>query len=168
MKLSAFEIEQNGKKFYIAYMTTEQLCDERKVKADIWSSGNREGYQRGLDAIRARIFSKFIVNSDNISPTTILLSVREDVEFKSKDGNYGILKIPDRSVLYEVDGQHRIGGLKEALRRDEFYGKIIFPIIIICPRKLGEKEARNPRFCEAKQFVIINRTQKTVRADLSD
>ena len=168
MNLYAFEIEQNLKKFYLTYMSTEQLCDEKKVKADIWSTENREGYQRGLDAVRARIFAKFIVNQDNISPTTILLSVREYVEFKPKEGNYGILKIPDSSILYEVDGQHRIGGLREALRKGWFFAEIVFPVIIICPSKLGEKEARNPRFSEAKQFVIINRTQKTVRADLSD
>lgn len=168
MKLSAFEIEQNCKKFYVTYMSVEQLCDERKVKADIWSIENREGYQRGLDAIRARIFAKFIVNQDNISPTTLLLSVRDPVEFKPKEANYGILTLPDSSILYEVDGQHRIGGLREALRKGEFSAQVIFPVIIICPAKLGEKEARNPRFSEAKQFVIINRTQKTVRADLSD
>lgn len=168
MELPAFEIEQNKKKFYTAYMLAEQLCDERRVKADAWSPGNREGYQRRLDTIRARLFAKYIANPDNISPQAVLLSVRESVEFTSKDGKYGILSIPDSSILYEVDGEHRIGGLKEAIRRDEIHSGFALPVIIICPVKLGKKEAANPRFCEAKQFVVINRTQKTVRADLSD
>lgn len=168
MRIPAFEIEQNRKKFYLTYMSAEQLSDETKVKTDTWSPDNREGYQRGLNAIRAKIFAKYIASPDNISPTAVLLSARESVEFESKEENYGILKIPSSSVLYEVDGQHRIGGLKEAIEKGELRNKIVLPVIIVCPVKLGEKEARNPRFCEAKQFVIINRTQKTVRADLSD
>ncbi|MFW6117955.1 MAG: DGQHR domain-containing protein [Chloroflexota bacterium] len=168
MKLPAFEIEQNGKKFYAGYMLAQQLCDEKKVKADAWSPGNREGYQRRLDVVRARLFTKYVANPDNISPPAVLLSVRESVEFTSKDGKYGILSIPDSSILYEVDGQHRIEGLREAIRRDQIDSNFALPVIIICPVKLGEKEAKNPRFCEAKQFVVINRTQKTVRSDLSD
>jgi len=168
MKLPAFEIEQNGKKFYAAYMLAEQLCDEKRVKADAWSPDNREGYQRRLSTIRARLFAKYIANPDNISPPAVLLSVRESVEFISKDGKYGVLSIPGSSILYEVDGQHRIGGLREAVRRDEIHSDFALPVIIICPAKLGKKEAANPRFCEAKQFVVINRTQKTVRSDLSD
>jgi len=168
MRLPAFEIEQNGKKFYAGYMLAQQLCDEKRVKADAWSPGNREGYQRRLDLVRARLFAKYVANPDNISPPAVLLSVRESVEFRSKDGKYGILSIPDSSILYEVDGQHRIGGVREAVRRDQIDSDFALPVIIICPVKLGEKEAANPRFCEAKQFVVINRTQKTVRSDLSD
>jgi DGQHR domain-containing protein len=168
MELPAFELEQNRKRFYAAYMSAEQLCDERRVQADAWSPGNREGYQRRLDMIRARLFAKYIANPDNISPPAVLLSVRESVEFRSKDGKYGILSIPDSAILYEVDGQHRIGGLREATRKDEIHSDFALPVIIICPVMLGKKEAANPRFCEAKQFVVINRTQKTVRSDLSD
>ena len=168
MRLPAFEIEQNGKKFYAGYMLAQQLCDEKRVKADTWSPGNREGYQRRLDLVRARLFTKYVANPDNISPPAVLLSVRESIEFKSKDGKYGILSIPDSSILYEVDGQHRIEGLREAVKRDQIDSDFALPVIIICPVKLGEKEATNPRFCEAKQFVVINRTQKTVRSDLSD
>jgi DGQHR domain-containing protein len=168
MKLPAFEIEQNGKKFYAGYMLAQQLCDEKRVRADAWSPGNREGYQRRLDVVRARLFTKYVANPDNISPPAVLLSVRESIEFKSKDGKYGILSIPDSSILYEVDGQHRIEGLREAVKRDQIDSDFALPVIIICPVKLGEKEAVNPRFCEAKQFVVINRTQKTVRSDLSD
>jgi DGQHR domain-containing protein len=168
MELPAFEIEQNKKRFYAARMLAKQLCDERRVQADAWSPDNREGYQRRLSMVRARLFAKYISNPDNISPPAVLLSIRESVEFKSKDGNYGILSIPDNSILYEVDGQHRIGGLREAISRDEINSNFALPVIIICPLKLGKKEAANPRFCEAKQFVVINRTQKTVRSDLSD
>jgi len=168
MELPAFEIEQNRKKFYAAYMLAEQICDERRVKADAWSPGNREGYQRRLNMSRAKLFAKYIANPDNISPPAVLLSVRESVEFRSKDGKYGILSIPNSATLYEVDGQHRIGGLREAFRRDKIHSDFALPVIIICPVKLGKKEAANPRFCEAKQFVVINRTQKTVRSDLSD
>lgn len=168
MKLPAFEIEQNRKRFYVTYMSAEQLCDEGRVRADIWAPDNVEGYQRELARYRARLFSKYITNQDNISPPAVLLSVREPIEFKPKEGEYGILKIPDSSILYEVDGQHRIGGLREAIRKNELFSHVTLPVVIICPVKLGEKEAANPRFCEAKQFVVINRTQKTVRADLSD
>jgi len=168
MKLAAFEIEQNNKKFFLTYMDAEDLTDEEKVHADIWSKDNLEGYQRKLEKHRARLFAKYIKNEDNISPPAILLSVRESVNFKTKDGNWGTLEIPDEAVLYEVDGQHRVGGLRELLRKNELKQKLNFPVIIICIPQLGKKPASNPRYTEAKQFVVINRTQKTVRADLAD
>ena len=53
MRLPAFEIEQNGKKFYAGYMLAQQLCDEKRVKADAWSPGNRVGYL--LNTLQIRI-----------------------------------------------------------------------------------------------------------------
>jgi DGQHR domain-containing protein len=149
-------------------MTAGQLSDENKIQADVWSPANPEGYQRGLEPSRARLFAKFIRNPDNFSPPSILLSARKSVKFISKDGNYGTLEIPDSEILYEVDGQHRVEGIREALRRIEGPLNIALPVVIMCPPLLGEKEAADPLFYEAKQFVVINRTQKRVRVDVSD
>jgi DGQHR domain-containing protein len=164
MQLPAFEIEQNSKKFYFSFMTAEQLADEQRIKADKWTPLNPEGYQRDLDPKRAGQFARFISSQKNFSPSSILLSVRGPLSFHPKSGNYGILEIPDNEILWEVDGQHRIGGLRIALRNNPDM-KVTFPVIIISPTLLQESD---PRFFEAKQFVVINKTQKRVRADISD
>lgn len=171
MKLPALEIEQNGKKMYLTYKHAKQLVESyrrRKIKADIWSLDNRGGYQRELDVRRAKKFGEFISDQKNVSPPSFLLSVRENVKFTMEEGgNFGILEIPDKSILWVVDAQHRIAGLEEALERNPTLN-IIFSVIVMCPRLWGAESVEDMRFEEAKQFVIINRTQKRVRADLHD
>jgi DGQHR domain-containing protein len=167
MQLPAFEIDQNGSKFYLTVLTSKQLANEEKVKPDLWTSSTPDGYQRELVAGRARQFAKFISVAGNFSPSSIVLSARGPMRFNRKEGKYGILDIPDESTLWEVDGQHRVGGLRVALRENENLD-ISIPTIIIHPSSFGVSGDTNERFFEAKQFVIINRTQKRVRADVSD
>jgi DGQHR domain-containing protein len=165
MKIQAFRISQHRKEFFLTVMNAQQLVADN-IQPDIWSPKNPEGYQRELQLGRARSFGKFIKNTDNISPTAVLLSIREPVEFTSREGNYGTLEIPDNVIFYEVDGQHRIGGLKEIIRRGPL--NVSLPVVILCPLLLSKKKSADQRFFEAKQFVVINRMQKKVRADLSD
>jgi len=170
VELPAFKIMQHNVPLYITFMTADQLSNEDRIKPDIWSPQNPDGYQRTLQRFRARQFAKFILNERNISPPAVLLSIREPVEFKEVEGCYGYLKIPDNATLWIVDGQHRIEGIRMALRGLRRYGRLdptelTLPVIIMCPPEMGCEDAR---YCEAKQFVIINRTQKRVRVDLSD
>lgn len=165
MRLPAIEFKQHGKPLYFTKLKCSDLNDRENLAPDIYTDANPTGYQRPLTKGRARLFGEFIDNAKNVSPPSVLLAIREKPLFERvKDGHFGYLTIPDGSRLYIVDGQHRIEGVRSLL--DE--GKepdFELPAVIICAKLLGEDDAS---FCEAKQFVVINQTQKRVRADLHD
>jgi len=164
MQLHAFEVVQNRKKFYVTYLSARQLMDEARIRPDIYSSSNTTGYQRELSSHRANSFAKFISNQNNFSPGVVLLSVRDPVRFTKTQGGFGVLDIPDTAVMWVVDGQHRIAGVRRAMSKGQEMN-ISMPAIVVSPMELEEAD---PSYFEAKEFVVINRTQKRVRADVSD
>src|SRR5438445_338254 len=158
MELPAIRLTQNGKVMFFVELTAKQIRDN-KILPDIWSTTNQTGNQRELDHTRSRKFSKYIQKSQNISPISVLLSVRKELKFVQKDGNYGRLIIPDDVQIHVVDGQHRVDGLKEALKETPDLGFTI-PAIIISPQMMGAHNEDESTYLEAKQFVVINQTQK--------
>jgi len=167
MRFPAIEFRQHGKKLYVITVTARDLLDQNRFKVDEWSPDNPAGYQRHLSKGRAKVFADFLQNPKNVSPTSILLAIREEPKFtplSTKDSNMGLLEVPDSVTFYIVDGQHRVAGIRELHARG---GGIDFsiPAVVMYYRFLEEND---PAYCEAKQFVIINKTQKRVRADLHD
>jgi DGQHR domain-containing protein len=168
---AAFELEQNGEKMYLTWMKAEEFMDTDRVKVDIWRRANKDGYQRMHTVNRSNAFGRFIAVSRGISPLSVLLSVRAPLNFKPEKGNFGTLVIPDSEPLWIVDGQHRIWGLREAVENSSGYTLFPLPVVILQTHKkdeVKEKREERARYEEAKQFVIINRTQKGVRTDLAD
>lgn len=162
MKLTAMEVEQHGKKFYLTQINARDLIDGEKVKVDYWrkDNDNIEGYQRIATPSRARAFASFIKNARSVSPVSILLSVRGKVNYKEEAGEgFGVLTIPTQLHLWVVDGQHRIEGLRMLAEQEPIYQDFEVPAIIFPLENNYE---------EAKQFFIINRTQKGVKADLAE
>ena len=136
-----------------------------------------EGYQRAVESTRARRFGRWLATGNNISPASILLSIRdEDVkmdnatydereanvtdDFGLRDANSVDLKIQPDCKIWIVDGQHRIRGIKELAEADQ---KKIGNVNIAFTLLWGLNVT-----AEAEQFVIINKTQKAVRTDLAE
>lgn len=69
------------------------------------------------------------------------------------------IEIPNDIELWLVDGQHRVEGLREVVDEYPRIRNLELPIII--------SNFRN-KYDEAKQFLIINKTQKGVRPDLAE
>jgi DGQHR domain-containing protein len=161
MKLDAFEIIQNNIPVYVTYLTAKQLSNLNKIKVDIFQKENKdeEGYQREISDKRSEEFAKYIINAKGISPVSILINVREKLNFERKQGEYGKLNISENSNMWIVDGQHRRKGLIIAIEDREEYENYQIPIVITNLTKTYE---------EAKQFIIINKTQKGVRSDLAE
>lgn len=168
MKLSALRFEQNGKTMYLVSMRAKDLVNENQVDVDRWKASDQTGYQRSATMSRCRAFARFVSKTKSTSPPSVLLSVRGKVWFTSKEGNYGTLEIPESQKLWIVDGQHRIQGLRTALEDNPSVADFEVATVIL-PLDPDEIDPRlGPRYEEAKQFVIINRTQKGVRADLAE
>lgn len=153
MKIQGCKVKQGERSFYIGTMKVGELISRTQV--DKFISGHPEGYQRNLSDARARAFGRFI-DSGGYSPSSILLNVREPDAIK-ESGNH--IELPDDVSIWVVDGQHRVAGLEYAVSRDPANSDIDFPIILM-------NETSN--YEEAKQFVIINKTQKGVRTDLAE
>lgn len=168
MKLSVLRFEQNGKAMYMTLMRAKDLVNEDQVDVDRWKASDRQGYQRSATMSRCRAFGRFISKTKGISPPSVLLSVRGKVWFTPKEGNYGVLEIPNSQKLWIVDGQHRIEGFKTALEDNPSIADFEVAVVIL-PLDPDEIDPKlGPRYEEAKQFVIVNRTQKGVRADLAE
>lgn len=162
MELKCVEFEQNGHKLYSATMSARDLTNESDVKVDIYNASNADGYQRKPSPLRARDFARYLEKAKGICPTSILLNIRGEFSFEPIKGNYGILKLPDNpntEKFWIVDGQHRIEGLRELLDSDQSYAN--FPMNVTIMGVSTEYE-------EAKQFIIINKTQVGVRPDLAE
>ncbi len=153
--------------FYTGTITAEQLCSSKgrkKIRPDVYQVGqNDEGYQRTPTSSRVKDFARYIGDS-RMSPTSITINVRgAKVNFKPFQGtpNFGMLIIPNDGILYIVDGQHRIEGLRYLYDEHERKGENLsfeFPIIV----------TNITKYEEALQFAIINRTQKGLRTELVD
>jgi len=153
MKIRGCEIRQSGKGFFVGVMKVGDLIERAQV--DKFISGHPDGYQRNLSDARARSFGRFM-DGGGISPASILLNIRDADTIKETDG---YIEWPDDMPIWVVDGQHRIGGMEFAVSRDPANSDLEFPVIIL-------NESSN--YEEAKQFVIINKTQKGVRTDLAE
>jgi len=74
-------------------------------------------------------------------------------------------EIPDEVTLWIVDGQHRLKGLEIIGEHNPNLLELEIPVVIIALKGDNPEDAR---YKEAVQFLIINRTQKGVRADLAE
>jgi len=128
----------------------------------------RDGYQRELSEARLgkgkRGIAGYLLNQMGIFPTSVLVNIRKEegkVKFERKyaideNAEVGDLTIPDDLTWYVVDGQHRIEGLKEAMReKDEFAG---YPFIVTLTNE--------DIFYEMLIFYMVNDRQKSVPSDL--
>jgi len=153
MIIKGYRVEQGENHFFVGAMKASDLLDRTQV--DHFVSGHPDGYQRNLSEARARSFGRFM-DSGGISPASILLNMRDaDINEETE----GFINIPDDIPIWVVDGQHRMGGIRFAVERDPSLNNLEFPIIIMNQKSSYE---------EAKQFVIINKTQKGVRTDLAE
>lgn len=151
-----------GRSIYLTTLKVKDLIDERDIKIDFWRKeeklGTNQGYQRIPTRARLLKIVKFVEEEENpIFPTTILLGGREKLEFKSRDGEEGTLKL--NRPLWIIDGQHRILGLRLAVGKgyDEWKEREI-PVVILDNFSKPE---------ETIQFYILNTTQKRVPTDLA-
>ena len=156
MRIRAIPFVQHDKKMFCAVINASDLVERTKV--DVWNTHNEEGYQREAEPTRAKAFSRYISDME-ISPPAILANFRDTDKGKVNYEN-GQLEFPDNIRLWLVDGQHRVAGLKSLIESTgEKFANLQIPIVIMVGESVYE---------EAKQFVVVNKSQKRVRTDLGE
>jgi DGQHR domain-containing protein len=152
---------------YVFTVRAETLAEKSEIFRR--TPNRREGYQRELQDARLGKgklgVAGYLLHQMGVFPTSILVNVRSEegmLKFESKDKitehiEVGDLEVPDNVTWYVVDGQHRLEGLKIAMREKVELGG--YPIIVTMT---------NGRiFDEMLLFYIVNSRAKSVPTGLA-
>jgi len=173
-----------GQKMYLFAAPASWLI--RRAKIDRWrpqdanAHWQEQGYQRELSDSHLKAICRYLkgtlkvsspTNALPIFPTSVLLSVRQSVDFRpsshagQKDPRVcdGTLELPEGMDIFIIDGQHRIEGLKAFLQDAGEEGSLFanYPLpvtLMVCENKIHE----------ILHFLIINKEAKSVRTDLAE
>ena len=163
MKINVLAVDQKGVRFFVGVMRASELLPRAKV--DAWSPGNPSGYQRPLVEKRIAEVAWYLMEGEGVFPTSLLVSVRDKrakftPESPAGSLGFGTLELPDDTEIWIIDGQHRDGGLKEAIERGE--------------RSLQDYEIpvtfflSADKFTEMRYFYLVNSRAKSVPTDIVD
>jgi DGQHR domain-containing protein len=152
---------------YVAIVTAEILGERAKI--DRRTPDTPTGYQRKLEDRRLGTGKTgivgYLLNQIGIFPTSVLVNIRKEqatLEFRSsrqlaKHIELGELTIPDNATWFIIDGQHRIEGLKIAMREKPELSE--YPITITITNE--------DTFYEMLMFYIVNDRAKSVPTSLA-
>jgi DGQHR domain-containing protein len=170
--LPVITFRQSGVEIFLTTVTAKMLREWRDHEILVLDrfkkeeSGSNTGYQRVLDDRRSRRIAQFLCGEGPtrkavdiilpLLPQTVLLNVRQGGRSpKPIEGNR--LRVFSATRLAQVDGQHRIAGLIQAIELSEKTSGYTLPVAIVNGLTLSQ---------EAAQFLTINSTQRKVKADL--
>ncbi len=152
---------------YITTMSASALAEKAEIHRK--TPDVKDGYQRALSEVRLGKgkggVAGYLLNQMGIFPTSTLVNIRKEdahVEFESRVyvGEFmetGVLHLPDSATWYVVDGQHRLEGLKTAMREEEEIKD--YPVILSLTNE--------DRFYEMLIFYIVNGRAKSVDTALA-
>ncbi|QHP94843.1 DGQHR domain-containing protein [Burkholderia glumae] len=148
MKVRAFDLSRANTGFFLTAISTSTvfpLCRVERV-----SENAREGFQRQLDAPRARRIAKYL--QDRVIPGAIILSAQAGHEpvYDAQTQELTISEEP--GSLLVIDGQHRLYGAEIARENDPAID-VILPVCILTDLSLAD---------EVQYFIDVNSTAKGV------
>lgn len=156
----AVQILQGNLTLYLTYITPSDLFSEGFYSVDKLESRQKGGFQRILNETRARRLSRHLTEAHDKGyahlPTTIFLATDESVDFDSESNTLTF----DRHLVCPfsvVDGQHRIEGLRQAVRSEPALSDFQLPVTIAT-----ELDTKNQMY----HFFIVNTTQVPVESSL--
>lgn len=162
VEFPAIRLEQGGTRLYLTHLIAGDLVNGM-TQVDAWTPANTKGYQRMPVQARFRKIARYATGKDGaraILPQAIVLNARDTgvLEFEDSGGGVGRLRVPQGTTLWEVDGQHRLGGLRYAVEQNPDFKD--YPVPVVVTEGLSRLE-------EAVLFFVINTTQKRVPTDLA-
>jgi DGQHR domain-containing protein len=154
---------QNGIRIFSGFMEGKDLISHTTIDhydSTLAPDDPRQGYQRPTERSRITKIGNHLIqnianpsgNAGGLFPTAVTLTSRSPVKFQN-----GQLAIDH--LLHITDGQHRIEGLKYAIKEKNKVVLEKFPIAFVIMEIFD-------RIAEMHQFQIINGTAKSVRTDL--
>jgi DGQHR domain-containing protein len=164
MQIKALKTIQKGTTLYVGVFTARQLVKISTVYR--WAPSSDSAYQRPQLTRRYGEIARYLREEEGVLPTSVLLSARPGTSLKFEPDNgqvegatAGTLNLDDRSKLWVVDGQHRIGGLAQAIAGGGPFVNYPVPVTII--ESPGE-------YFELLLFNIVNTRQRAIPKDIVD
>ena len=155
MKVDFFELQHNGLTYYQCKMKCTDLLRISYV-ARRGETEEEGAVQRILNKRRISGIASFLLNG-GFFPTNIIINV-VSMENVVVDKHQRRLAFTDNSRIAQVlDGQHRIAGMREAMKENPEIGNMEFPVLVAIGLTTSQ--------C-AQVFVSINTEQKTVPQSL--
>lgn len=153
-KTSAIEFEQNGITLWACALKCKHLAQITYV-ARRGESDETGAVQRLLNKSRIKGIKEFVLEG-GMFPNSIILNWTSEKTFSFNADRQIEFKLGNKMAQI-IDGQHRIEGIKEALKEKPEIGEIAVPIIFM-------KQLDTPQ-C-AKIFLSINTEQRPVPKSL--
>ena len=161
-KFAAARIQQGTLKLFATSIKVRDLMTPEFYSVETLdpSDPNDTGYQRVLNASRAKKLADYVVKGqefqDAFLPTSVLLATDKNIPFDEATNQITV----DTSVVGAfsvVDGQHRLEGLKQAALRDQRVLDFEVPVNLA---------VNLPRIAQMCHFLIVNTTQRSVDASV--
>jgi len=180
---------QKDIEMYVGKMKSKDILQLYEI--DRFKEEELKGYQREQYEERTAELLEYLVKCPVAVMPSLFISLREG-RFISENGDFGVLEIPrNRSSIWIIDGQHRIGGFEKVYNRFTFAQnpsdidpdifRILMnyelPVVFIDTRKAteragninnAEKQGITPEDLERAIFFIVNKTQKGISPSLKD
>lgn len=153
MKAQIFS--HDGNDYFLTLMSAE-IISEISYVSRRGVDEEKGAIQRILNKTRISGIRDFLLNG-GFFPNTIILNVVEDGNLSIKKSNNSISFNVSPRIAQIIDGQHRVEGLKEAIKIDKSTKKVLIPTVIA--NNLSTEEC-------AEIFISINTEQKSVPKSL--
>ncbi|MED0983058.1 DNA sulfur modification protein DndB [Bacillus paramycoides] len=168
LRIPALVSKMGDWRYYISSMTFNQIsaCVSKVDKELHRSEKLSELIQRSITSNYKNI-KDYIVNHEDRFFNSIVLAVYEgdpqfreiDFEFDNKRyGTLGLLEFTGQEVIFPVDGQHRVEGIKAALAENPSLGEEKISVIFI-----GHRNDRDGLERTRRLFSTLNRYAKPVK-----
>ena len=161
--------------YYVTFLQMEKIADQIHIAEKIHSSKVLKDMIQHAVADRAgqiseyllkqpqRFFNALIVGVYGGSPDWYELAIGTNPLFDTDtfphefDGVLGILRLDGTQTLFAVDGQHRVEGIKQALKENSELGREEVSVILVAHRNDSDGMERTRRL-----FTTLNRYAKPV------
>lgn len=153
---------------YITSLTFEQInLYVSKLSKELHSSKTLSDLiQRSITNNFKKISSYILEHDDRFFNSVVLAVYEGDPQYREIDfefdniryGTMGLLEFTGHEIIFPVDGQHRVEGIKKALEVNPSLAKDRIPVIFI-----GHRNDQNGKERTRRLFSTLNRYAKPVK-----
>ena len=161
--------------YYVTFLRMDQIADQIHIAQEIHSSKVLKDMIQRQITNRAsqisdyllkqpqRFFNSLIVGVYGGSPDWYELAIGKNLRFDAPvlpselEGVLGILRLDGTQILFAVDGQHRVEGIKQALKKNDELKQEEVSVIFVAHQNDSSGMERTRRL-----FTTLNRYAKPV------
>lgn len=162
--------------YYVTFLRMDQIADQIHIAQEIHTSNVLKDMIQRQITDRAgqisdyllkqpqRFFNALIVGVYGGSPNWYELAIASNPRFdalvlpQELDGVLGILRLDGTQTFFAIDGQHRVEGIKQALKKNQKLKTDEVSVIFVAHQTAAEGMERTRRL-----FTTLNRYAKPVR-----